>query len=82
MKKFSETKYSRSMLIEKKKKEFNDINIDELLDIHHNQLSSRVERWTNEGSGWTINSITHYQPGIFPGIFLQLVNGSKNSILS
>ena len=28
----------------KKKIEFNDTNIDELLDIQHNQLSSRVQR--------------------------------------
>ena len=38
--------------------EFNDTNIDELLDIQHNQLSSRVERWTYEGPGWTINNTT------------------------
>ena len=30
--------------------EFNDINIDDVLDI---QLSSRVERRTYEESGWT-----------------------------
>ena len=29
-----------------KKIEFNDATIDELLHIQHNQLSSRVERWT------------------------------------
>ena len=28
-----------------------NINIDELLNIQHNQLSSKVERWTYEGSG-------------------------------
>ena len=31
------------------KTEFN--NIDKLLNIQHNQHSSRVERWTDEGSG-------------------------------
>ena len=31
---------------------------DELLYIQHNQLSSRVERWTNKGLDWTFNSIT------------------------
>ena len=31
--------------------EFNDINIDELLDIQQNQFSLRVEKWTYEGSG-------------------------------
>ena len=33
------------------------MNIDELLDIQYNQLPSRVERWTYEGSGWTIDLI-------------------------
>ena len=31
---------------------------DELIYIQHNQLSSRVERWTNKGLDWTFNSIT------------------------
>ena len=31
--------------------EFNDINIDELLDIQQNQFSLRVEKWAYEGSG-------------------------------
>ena len=42
------------------KLEFNGTNIDELLDIQHNQLSSRVERWTYERSSWTINLIIQY----------------------
>ena len=33
-----------------KKKDLNDIKIDELLDAQHNQFLLRVERWTNEGS--------------------------------
>ena len=37
--------------------EFSYINIDELIDIQNNQLSSRVERWIHEGSDWTVNSI-------------------------
>ena len=41
--------------------EFDDIDIGELLDIQHKQLSSRVERWTHEGSGSTINSIIQHQ---------------------
>ena len=41
--------------------EFNDTNIDELLDIQHNQLPSSVERWTYKGSSWTINSIIQHQ---------------------
>ena len=41
--------------------EFDDIDIGELLDIQHKQLSSRVERWTYEGSGSTINSIIQHQ---------------------
>ena len=40
--------------------EFNDINIDQLHDIQHNQLLSRVERWMYEGSGWTIHSILQH----------------------
>ena len=38
-----------------------DIKIDEILDIKHNQISSRVERWTYERSGWTIDSIIQHQ---------------------
>ena len=41
--------------------EFNDFDIDELLDIQHNQLPSSVERWTYKGSSWTINSIIQHQ---------------------
>ena len=37
--------------IDSEKIEFNDISIDELLDAQNNQLLSRVERWTYEGSG-------------------------------
>ena len=39
--------------LDSEKLEFNDTNINELLDIQHNQLSLRVERWTYEGAGWT-----------------------------
>ena len=39
------------------KVEFSDLNIDK----PHNELSSRVERWKFEGSGWTINSIIQCQ---------------------
>ena len=35
--------------------EFNDMNTDELIVIHNNQLSSKVERWAYEGSAWTVN---------------------------
>ena len=38
----------------------NDIVIDELLDTQLNQLSSGVERWAYEGSGWTINSVIQH----------------------
>ena len=44
-----------------KKIEFNDINIDKLFDIQHNQLSPRVDRWTHEGSGRSINLILQHQ---------------------
>ena len=40
---------------------FNNINIDELLDIPHNHLSSRVESWEYEGSGWATRSILLHQ---------------------
>ena len=43
------------------KLEFNDTNIDDLLDIQPNQLSSRVERWTYEGSDCNIDSILQHQ---------------------
>ena len=36
-------------LFDSEKIEFNDINVEELLDIQHSQLSSRVERCTYEG---------------------------------
>ena len=49
----------RSFLSEKI--EFNDANIDEIFDIQHNQLSSRVGRWTYERSGWTSYSILQHQ---------------------
>ena len=37
------------------------MNTDEQPDIYNNQLSSKVERWTYEGSGWTVNSIIPHQ---------------------
>ena len=42
-------------------KKQNLINIDEILDIQHNQFSLRVDKWTYEGSGWTINLILQHQ---------------------
>ena len=49
--KFLKTKYLQNYGSIEKKIEFNDVNVDDLLDIQHNQLSSRVERWMYEGSG-------------------------------
>ena len=43
------------------KKEFSDINIDDLLDMQHDQFSSRIERWTYEGSGWILNLVIQHQ---------------------
>ena len=43
------------------KKEFIDTNIDELLDIQHNQLLTKVERWIYKGLDWTIHSILQHQ---------------------
>ena len=39
----------------------NDINTDELLDIQHKNVSSKVEKYTYEGLSWTINSIIKHQ---------------------
>ena len=47
-------------MFDSEKIKFNDINIDELLDSQYSQVSSRVERWTNEGSGSTVNSIIQH----------------------
>ena len=47
--------------VDSEKIEFNDINIDELLDTQHNQLSSRAGRWTYNRSDLIINSILQYQ---------------------
>ena len=41
--------------------EFSNIKIDALFAIQHNQLSSRVERWTFEESGWPINLIIQHK---------------------
>ena len=51
---------SRSMILFRRI-EFKNINIDELHDIQYNHLSSRVERWTYEGSDWAINTIIQHQ---------------------
>ena len=59
--KLLKTKYLQTHGSIKKKSEFNDTNADELLDIQRNHLSSRVERWACEGSGWIINSIIQHQ---------------------
>ena len=44
--------------------EINNIIIDKLLNIQHNQLSLRVERETYGGSGCTIYSILEHQLNI------------------
>ena len=40
---------------------FTDITTDELLDILHDQISSRVESWTYEGSNWNIHSMLQHE---------------------
>ena len=45
--------------VDLEKIEFNDINIDKILDIHKD--SSRSERWMYDRSAWTINSVVEYQ---------------------
>ena len=57
MMKLSNTNYS----LTNAKMKFNHANIDELLDIQHNQLSLRVEKWKYEGSSRIINSIIQHQ---------------------
>ena len=62
MMKFLKNKIFADPWFESEKIEINYINIDELNGIQHNQLSSRVERWTNEGSGWANYSVMQYKP--------------------
>ena len=40
-----------------RKIEFTDVNVHKLLDIQHNQLLLRAEKWTYKGSGWPTHSI-------------------------
>ena len=51
----NDERFKNKMFVESwfdsEKIEFNGINIDELLDIQYNQLSSRIESFTYEGSG-------------------------------
>ena len=57
--KFLKMKYLQTHgLIQKK---ITDININELLEIQHKQLLPRVERWTCEGSCWTIHSVLQHR---------------------
>ena len=51
---FLKTKYSEKI-------QFSDIETDELLDIQHNPLSSRVERQTYKVSGRPIYSVLQHQ---------------------
>ena len=59
--KFFKNKIFADPLFDSEKLEFNYININKLLDILHNQVSSRVERWTYDGSSRAINSIIQHQ---------------------
>ena len=40
---------------------FGNINIAKLLDKKQHELSGRVDRWTHESSGQTVNAILHHQ---------------------
>lgn len=37
------------------------MNFDKILDKEHNKLSERIQNWTHEGSGRTIDSMLHHQ---------------------
>ena len=50
--------------LDSNKVEFDCINVDEILDNQHNELSTRVKNWTYEGSVWTFYSILQRQPVI------------------
>ena len=53
--------FKRNPWFDSEKIEFNDINIDEVLNIERNQFLLRVENGTYEGSGWTINLIIQHR---------------------
>ena len=53
--------FKRNPWFDSEKIEFNDINIDEILNIERNQFLLRVENGTYEGSGWTINLIIQHR---------------------
>ena len=59
-------------------KNWKNADIEEILDIQHNQLLLRVrgERWTREGSGWTITSVMQHQLDI--SIFFLLPERIRN----
>ena len=40
-----------------RKRYFDNIKIDELLGEQYNELSARIENWTHECSGWSVQSI-------------------------
>ena len=42
------------------KEVFDNIDIDELPDKQHNDLSVRIENWTHKGSGWSVHSILQH----------------------
>ena len=44
-------KFFADLCFDSEEIEFSGINIDQLFDIQHNQLLSRVETWTYDGSG-------------------------------
>lgn len=60
MKDFKNKKFENP-LFDSEKFELNDIDIDELLDIQHNRLPTRVERCKKKGSSWEIHSISKHQ---------------------
>ena len=59
--KFLRVKCFARSLFNLEKTEFNDLNIDELFDFQHNQISYKVGSWKYEGSICTINSILQHQ---------------------
>ena len=53
--------YLQNYLFDLERIEFNDINIDKLIHVQHNQVLPIVERWTCEESVWNINSVMQHQ---------------------
>ena len=84
--KFLKIKYlSRHGMIQKKI-EINDISINEIFVIQHNQLLLRVEGWMYEVSDWATNSEIQHQLTFLEIVpyegsyYISLIKGLRNQI--